>query len=181
MILSYQWGLSSLNFQLNTIMDDYYDNDELDEVASNILDQIKNQGKSLKTIEKEYPELTTDQVDSFVLKYGSMAVIDLSKALKDQAEIVRQTGDANQVLALSELAKSFQGNLEVLQKRSIADKKNETAVKIKTMDIESKKEIQEKDESHRLMMSREELFKMLVIQQTEDQKKIKNSKKVIDI
>lgn len=162
-------------------MDDYYDNEELDEVASSIIDQIKNQGKSLKTIEKEYPQLTSDQVDEFVLKYGSMAVINLSDALKDQAEIVRQTGDSDQVIALSELAKSFQGNLEVLQKRSIADKKNETAVKIKQMDIESKKESQANEETHRLLMSREELFKMLVLQQTEDKKKIKSDKKVIDI
>ena len=84
-------------------------------------------------------------------------------------------------MALSELARSFQGNLEVLQKRSIADKKNETAVKIKTMDIQSKKEIQESDETARLMMSREELFKMLVLQQKEEPKKVKNSNKVIDI
>jgi uncharacterized protein (DUF433 family) len=162
-------------------MEDYYDEDSLDAVASNIIDQIKNQGKSLKSIEKDYPELSVEDVDAFVLKYGSMAVIDLSDALKEQAEVVRQTGDANHVLALSELARSFQGNLEVLQKRSIADKKNETAVKIKTMDIQSKKEIQESDETARLMMSREELFKMLVLQQKEEPKKVKNSTKVIDI
>lgn len=162
-------------------MDDYYDDNSLDRVADNIIDQIKNQGKSLKSIEKDYPELSPDEVDSFVLKYGSMAVIDLSDALKEQSEVVRQTGDADQVLALSELARAFQGNLEVLQKRSIADKKNETAVKIKTMDIQSKKEIQQSEENTRLLMSREELFKLLITQGKEDSKKNKPDTPVIDI
>jgi hypothetical protein len=166
---------------LNIVMDDYYDDNSLDKVADSIIDQIKNQGKSLKSIEKDYPELSADDVDAFVLKYGSMAVIDLSEALKEQAEVVRQTGDADQVLALSELARSFQGNLEVLQKRSIADKKNETAVKIKTMDIQSKKEIQEAGDNTKLIMSREELFKLLITQQKEEPKKSKKETPVIDI
>lgn len=168
-------------FLLNIGMDDYYDDNSLDKVADNIIDQIKNQGKSLKTIEKDYPELSADDVDSFVLKYGSMAVIDLSDALKEQSEVVRQTGDADQVLALSELARAFQGNLEVLQKRSIADKKNETAVKIKTMDIDSKKQLQESGDATKLLMSREELFKLLITQQKDEPKKSKKETPVIDI
>lgn len=173
--------MSNIFLRLNIVMDDYYDDNSLDRVADNIIDQIKNQGKSLKSIEKDYPELSPDEVDSFVLKYGSMAVIDLSDALKEQSEVVRQTGDADQVLALSELARAFQGNLEVLQKRSIADKKNETAVKIKTMDIQSKKEIQQSEENTRLLMSREELFKLLITQGKEDSKKNKPDTPVIDI
>lgn len=160
---------------------DFYDENQLDDIASNIIDQIKNQGKSLKSIEKEYPELTPEQVDGFILKYGSMAVIELSEALKDQVDIVKQTGDAQQVIALSELAKSFQGNLEVLQKRNIADSKNETAIAIKKMDIESKKEAQEKDENHRLMMSREELFKIMLNKNKEESKKPVKKDDVIDI
>lgn len=155
-----------------------YDDNDLDEVADDIINQLKNQDRSLKNIEKEYPELSPEEVDSFILKYGSKAVIDLADVLKEQADLVKQTGDEKQVLALAELAKSFQGNLEVLQKRSIANNKNDTAVKIKQMDIDSKKESQEHEEMTRLTMSREELFKIM-IQQTTDIKKENN--KVIDI
>ena len=155
-----------------------YQDDSLDEVADSIINQLKNQGQNLKNIEKDYPELSPEDVDSFVLKYGSMAVIDLADVLKEQSELVKQTGDDKQVLALAELAKSFQGNLEVLQKRSIANNKNDTAVKIKQMDIDSKKESQEHEEMTRLTMSREELFKIM-IQQTADVQKENN--KVIDI
>lgn len=155
-----------------------YDDNDLDEVADDIINQLKNQDRSLKNIEKEYPELSPEEVDSFILKYGSKAVIDLADVLKEQADLVKQTGDEKQVLALAELAKSFQGNLEVLQKRSIANNKNDTAVKIKQMDIDSKKESQEHEEMTRLTMSREELFKIM-LQKTNDVKK--EDDKVIDI
>lgn len=155
-----------------------YDDDTLDEVADDIINQLKNQSRNLKNIEKEYPELSPEEVDSFVLKYGSKAIIDLADVLKEQADLVKQTGDEKQVLALAELAKSFQGNLEVLQKRSIANNKNETAVKIKQMDIDSKKEAQEQEEITRLTMSREELFKIM-LQQTKETKKENDN--IIDI
>lgn len=156
---------------------EYHDN-TLDEVADDIINQLKNQSRNLKNIEKEYPELSPEEVDSFILKYGSKAVIDLADVLKEQADLVKQTGDEKQVLALAELAKSFQGNLEVLQKRSIANNKNDTAVKIKQMDIDSKKESQEQEELTRLTMSREELFKIM-LQQTKDTTKENNN--IIDI
>jgi hypothetical protein len=98
--------------------------------------------------------------------------------LKDQADLVKQTGDEKQVIALAELAKSFQGNLEVLQKRSIANNKNDTAVKIKQMDIDSKKEAQAQEDVTRLTMSREELFKIMLQQAKEIKKEDKN---IIDI
>ena len=158
-----------------------YDDNDLDEVADDIINQLKNQDRSLKNIEKEYPELSPEEVDSFILKYGSKAVIDLADVLKEQADLVKQTGDEKQVLALAELAKSFQGNLEVLQKRSIANNKNDTAVKIKQMDIDSKKESQEHEEMTRLTMSREELFKIM-LQKTHDVKKEDDKiDKIIDI
>ena len=172
---------------LNNTMEYFADEDDLDsqldDVANDIINQLKNQTKSLKNVEREYPELTPEQVDAFVLKYGSIAVIELADALKSQTEIVRQTGDDKQVVALAELAKSFQGNLEVLQKRNIADNKNQTAIKIKEMDIESKKETQEREENHRITMSREELFKIMIQQKLADKqpKDAKPSDDVIDI
>jgi hypothetical protein len=162
---------------------EYFSEDEIDDAANDIINQLKNQTKSLKNVEREYPELSPEEVDSFVLKYGSIAVIELADALKSQSDIVRQTGDDKQVIALAELAKSFQGNLEVLQKRSIADNKNQTSIKIKEMDIESKKESQEREEHHRITMSREELFKIMIQQKLADKqaKEEKSSDDVIDI
>ena len=136
--------------------------EDLDEVANSIIDQLKG-GVSMKKIEKDYPQLTPEEVDEFVLKYGSMAVIDLSEALKDIADIVKTSGTDREMVALAEVARAFQGNLEVLQKRAIANEKNLTQIKIKEMDIQSKTEsaANNSDPSKRIGMSREELFKFL--------------------
>lgn len=119
-------------------MDDF--DEELDEEVNDIISQIKNQGKKINfmNVEKEYPELTPDQVDSFVLKYASKVIIDLAKAIEEQSDIVSQGGSAQDVVALSELGRAFQGNLEVLQKRKIADNKNVVQKEIKQMDINAK-------------------------------------------
>ena len=118
---------------------DEYDTD-LDNEVNDIISQIKNQGKkiNLQNVEKDYPELTPDQVDAFVLKYASRVIIDLAQAVQDQAEVVKDAGTSSDVVALSELARAFQGNVEILQKRKIADNKNVSQKEIKQMDIDSK-------------------------------------------
>lgn len=136
--------------------------DDLDHVADSIMDQLKN-GYSKEEIEKEYPELTPEQVEEFILKYGSKAIIDMSDALTDMSKTLTQAGTDRDMIAFAEMTKSFQGLLDMLQKRGIAREKNDTQVKIKEMDIESKKESGDdvgKSSSH-IGMSREELFKVI--------------------
>ena len=135
--------------------------DDLEEVADSIMDQLKN-GYSKEEIEKEYPELTPEQVENFILQYGSKAVIDISSAITEVSTTVGQAGSEREIIALAELAKSLQGTLDMLQKRGIAREKNDTQVKIKEMDIESKKDTnnENKNQNH-IGMSREELFKAI--------------------
>lgn len=158
--------------------------EDLDDVANSIIDQLKG-GVSMKKIEKDYPQLTPEEVDAFVLKYGSMAVIDLSEALKDIADIVKTGGTDREMVALAEVARAFQGNLEVLQKRAIANDKNNTQIKIKKMDIQSKTEnsASNTDPSKRIGMSREELFKFLTgpIESKEEAPVDKEESNVIDV
>lgn len=136
--------------------------EDLDHVADSIMDQLKN-GYSKEDIEKEYPELTSDQVEEFILKYGSKAVIDISDAITEVAQTVGQAGTEREIIALAELSRSLQGTLDMLQKRGIAREKNDTQVKIKEMDIESKKDNNENSskDGNAIGMSREELFKAI--------------------
>ena len=145
-------------------MDDY-DND-LDAEVNDIISQIKNHGKkiNLPDVEKEYPELTPDQVDSFVLKYASRVIIDLAEVLTEQS-ILAKTGTSQEIVALSELARAFQGNVEVLQKRKIADNKNTSQKEIKQMDIDSRPAnlllLDNPDNQTVFTASREEMLKAL--------------------
>ena len=116
-------------------MDEY--EEDLENEVNDIIHQIKNQGKQINSpdITKLYPDLLPEQVDSFILKYTSMVVMDLAQAIQEQTRV---TETATDIIALAELAKSFQGNIEILQKRKIADNKNITQKEVKQMDIDAR-------------------------------------------
>jgi len=163
-------------------MDEYYDNSELEDAADSILAQLKN-GCGLNkpsTLPTEAPELKPEDVDAFVLKYGAKAVVELSSALHEQTKLVQQTGDDKAVIALAELANSFRSTLEVLQKKTIATEKNENAVKIKQMEIDSKAIAQEIEQQDRIRMSREEILKLMISAKEELPQPI-NKTPIVDI
>ena len=60
------------------------------------------------------------------------------------------------------LIKASSGAIETLNKIVIQDKKTNTTIASKKMDIESRKELQSSDQSHALTMSREEIMAKLI-------------------
>ena len=52
--------------------------------------------------------------------------------------------------------------IETLNKIIVTDKRNETVIKAKEMDIASRKELKSADTNTKLLLSREEVFKMLI-------------------
>jgi len=56
---------------------------------------------------------------------------------------------SNDAIAFAEVLKSFTSAVEILNKRQIAHEKNKTQKEIKTMDMESKKEIASEDNTNR--------------------------------
>lgn len=63
--------------------------------------------------------------------------------------------------------------IETLNKIIVSDKKNETIIKAKDMDIKSRKELKESDNTTKLLATREQVFKMLI-------DSANNSAKIID-
>jgi hypothetical protein len=142
-------------------MSNYDDSDDLDNVANSIIDQIKNQGKSLKKIEKEYPELTEEELMSFMIKKASQVIIDASDVVSEMKDGVA-TGTANDVLAFSELVKATVSAMEIFNKKTINDKKLKAQKEIKEMEIQSKLIENKEDNSTKLMLSQNEILKALL-------------------
>lgn len=169
-------------------MDDYeYD---LENAANDIISQIKSQGKVLKTAAKsEHPELTQEEVDSFILAQASNVIRDSAEVISNLKDILISGASPNDAIAFAEVLKSFTSAVEILNKRQISNEKNKTQKEIKIMDIDSKKEIASEDNSNRLMLSQNEIIKqMLVISNKSDGVKtnkddVKTSldEKVIDV
>lgn len=153
-------------------MDEEEDNIEND--IDNIIFQLKNSNNSMKKVEKEYPDLTPEEVDSFILKHASKVIVDASEAIADIKDSVSRGGTSNDIIAFSELIKSFSSAVDILSKRKIADNKNKTQKEIKQMDIDAKSENGDQEEDiARLELSREEVFKLILAK--------KNTPTVIDI
>ena len=103
-------------------------------------------------------------------KDGDIAVDDLLSQLKgtvDYVEEVKQfitsAPDSRDVDALSKLVGASASAIESLNKILLQDKANEAKIQVKQMDIESKKELQEKNnERLGITINREELLNKLI-------------------
>lgn len=153
-------------------MEDY--DSDIEEDIDNIINQLKSTNNSMKKIETEYPELSPEDVDSFILKHASQVIVDSSNLISDLKDTVSRGGTSNDIIAFSELIKSFTSAVDILSKRKIADNKNQTQKDIKKMDIESKLENGDNEQnSLKLELSREEIFKLIM--------KKEEKPKVIDV
>ena len=70
--------------------------------------------------------------------------------------------EADNISALSELIKASSGAIETLNKLVVQDKKSNTTIKAKQLDIDSRRELQSSDQHHSLMLSRDEVLDRLL-------------------
>jgi len=70
--------------------------------------------------------------------------------------------EAENVSSLAELIKASTGAIDTLNKLVVQDKKSNTTIKAKKLDIESKKQLQTSDQQHKLLLSREEVIERLI-------------------
>ena len=139
-----------------------------------LISQLKTlpaDSKKLERVAAQHPEISREDLEDFVIKQSSKLIQDSSEMIDNMKEVVHHLPEADNMSALSELVKASTGALETLNKIVIQDKKSKTTIKTKEMDIESKKELQQSDQSHSLTMSREEVISKL----------LKDSKDIIDV
>lgn len=147
--------------------------DELDRDVDSIIFQIKNQGKSLKTVEKVKPELKKEDIESFVLENASSIVLDSIEMVQSLKQDVMAGGDSKMVEAVSELVKATTAALESLSKLKMADDKLKGQKELKQMDIDAKTLINSPEDTPGIFLSREELLKHLFVKK--DEKKIEDT------
>ena len=154
-------------------------NEETNPDVNDLLDALKAKGdikvKATSTRDKEF-KLDKDDVEAFILNNtgklitDSMSYIDdthlyrqCMSYIDDIGEYVSAAPDSRDVEALAKLISSSATALDSLQKIHIANEKNKNAVFIKTLDIESKKVLQQSDQDHKLLLNREELMTKLIV------------------
>lgn len=139
------------------------DDTELDDTVNSILDQLK----TVPTVSKKInnipsSDLSKENLQNFVVQYASRLVENATESVEYIKDNVQAAPTADDVISLAELIKSTSGALEILNKIVINKEKLENSVKIKQMDVDSKREELEVKTTTTLIASRDEILKQLM-------------------
>lgn len=135
--------------------------DELDHNVDSIIAQIKNQGKTIKNVEKERPELKKEDLEKFIIDNAALVVADSIEMIQGLKVDVMAGGDSRMVEATAELVKSVTGAIDSLSKLKLSDDKIKGQKELKKMDIDSKNIENSIAGQSGIYLSREEVIKNL--------------------
>ena len=147
---------------------------------ADLISQLKTlpkDNKKILQVTENSTELSKEDVEQFIIQKSSKLIQDSLELIDNMKEVVHHMPEAENVSSLAELIKASTGAIETLNKLVVQDKKSNTTIKAKQLDIDSKKELQSADQHHTLMLSREEVLDRLL----KDSKVINVDTKVADI
>jgi hypothetical protein len=137
------------------------DDNEIDNTVNSILDQLKDVPVVAKKVEKAPADANKEALENFVVEYASRLIENATESVEYIKDSVQAAPTADDVISLAELIKSTSSALEVLNKIVVNNKKADTSMAIKKMDIESKREELEIKSNTILIASREEMMNQL--------------------
>lgn len=143
---------------------------EVDDTVDSILNQLKTVPTAAKKAEESFSDVTKENLEKFIIQYTSRLVENATESVEYIKDNVQAAPTAEDVISLAELIKSTSSAIEVLNKFVINKDKIKNSVKIKEMDIASKREELEVKATTTFLASREEIMKQLM-----------NNAKVIDV
>jgi len=137
-------------------------NDEVQNIVGSLIDQLQDTNQRAEKIKTERNPLKKEDLEKFVIERGGELIEDALEMVATVKDFIISAPNAEDVDALAGLINATSAAMDTLNKINIADKKTDTSVKLKTMDIESKKELLQADNTQRVLATREEILKMLV-------------------
>jgi hypothetical protein len=140
----------------------YYDEETLDDDVDSIIAQIKNQEKSLKSVEKNHPELKKEDLEKFIIDNAASVIADSIDMVQSLKTDVLGGADSKMVEATAELVKAVTGALDALSKLKLSDDKLKGQKEIKQMEIDSRSIENSGGPQSGLFISREDLIKNLL-------------------
>jgi hypothetical protein len=138
------------------------DDTQLDSTVDSILTQLKDTTILTKKVEKlPNDDVNKENLEKFVIQYASRLIVDATESVEYIKDNVQAAPTAEDVVSLAELIKSTSSALEVLNKIVVNNKKIDTSLTIKKMDVESKREELDVKMNNNLIASREEIMNQL--------------------
>lgn len=134
---------------------------------NDLTDSLQKSFTTLKEADKQLEKVeegpTKENLEDFILKYAGRLVMNGVEFVEDLKTTFAQSLDPREIESLAETFKGVSGALTILKDIQVSKEKSKTSKELKTMEIEAKKEIKEKqNETNVLKFSRDELFKKLL-------------------
>jgi hypothetical protein len=136
--------------------------DELNEMVGDLLGQLQEANKKAEVAQKESDPLTKENIEKFVIENAGKLVKESLEVLTNVKDYISSAPENKDVSSLADLIAATSTAIETLNKIIVTDKRNETIIKAKDMDIKSRKELKEVDTTTKLLATREQVFKMLI-------------------
>ena len=131
-----------------------------DEVGS-LIDQLQESNRTAEKIKVERDPIKREDLEDFVIQKSGSLVQDALEMVANMKDFIVSAPNSEDVSAFADLVNATSTAIDALNKINIQDKKSNTSVKLKTMDIDSKKELLQADNTQRVLATREEIIKML--------------------
>jgi len=136
---------------------------DVDIVVDDLLSQLKGSAKVSRELQKDEFNLDKEELENFLLNYSGKLIKGTVDYVEEVKQFITSAPDSRDVDALSKLVGASASAIESLNKILLQDKANEAKIQVKQMDIESKKELQEKNnERIGITINREELLNKLI-------------------
>jgi hypothetical protein len=137
------------------------DDNNINDAVSQLVDQLQNNTMNSKQIQAGAP-LQGQDLEKFLLEYSGKLIKGSVDFVEDLKTYVASAPTAEDVSAMATLVSSSAAAIETLNKILIAKQNNENRVRIKNMDIEAKKQLQDVQIQGKMLMNREELLRQLI-------------------
>lgn len=137
------------------------DDKDIDSAVDELVDQLQNNTINVNKVKEELP-LDQENLEQFLLQYSGKLIKESVEFVDDLKAYISSAPNAEDVEAMAKMVASSAAAIESLNKILISNKSDQTRVKIKTMDIESKRQLQQLEVQGRVLMNREDLLKKLI-------------------
>ena len=137
------------------------DSDNLDDLLS----QLKNNNKQSKQYIRavDPPPEGKEQIEKFIIKNSTILITQSVSTLQDLKDQVSAAPDPDNIAAYSELVRASSTAIENLNKIVLMDKRNETTLSAKRMDIAARSQSDDKRiVAGMIAASRDEILEKLV-------------------
>jgi hypothetical protein len=133
--------------------------EDVDEVVDDLLQQLKG----VKQVQKNELNLDREHLEEFLLKYSGKLVKGSVDYVDEVKQFITSAPDSRDLEAFSKIVGASAAAIESLNKILINNEKNKTVKEVELLKIEAKKQLTDVNaEKKVLTMNREELLNKLI-------------------